>query len=554
MYSYSNGVRTIYGHISYDTSFYMEDLNVQPTLGFEYSFEVEYPSVNCCPIQDIYYTQKNYVDLKCFTNVAKNEQVWARNNIHFLSPTDHQGNAPGQLQCSAQNDTTKCIGHYIFQDFEPKRRWFLIGYLCDDLANSNRSLKGLTYNIKVLNEYNETSCQEMKTFTDATLKCSNFFTYVTLPNAFGDNSQLQASTTFDGLVGGLGKLEEPCYPYITEMFCIAFFPPCINFTDVNGIVSTQTIQAVCRESCEDFLLGCEKLLGNDIANTIYCHYFKSKKYSSTCVYKEVTCIEPQKILHGGYHIIQGKNDFSASTVVQYYCDNAYHIEGFENSTCLYSGKWSTKPKCVLSTAKIVLYITLPVMFVGVTVFCAILLRRCERQKAQEREKIKVFMNKRKGTHDAFISYYSSDSSPDKILVKTQITPKLELELENPFKLLIHERDFPAGTLILTNIMNAIRNSNSAIVILSQNYIDSRWCREEFQECVEENKKDPRFQLFVILMEPMKELTRLTDYMEQYLRSKTYLEITDPKLWDKIIERLTLIRIDEHIEMIATTKM
>ncbi len=56
------------------------------------------------------------------------------------------------------------------------------------------------------------------------------------------------------------------------------------------------------------------------------------------------------------------------------------------------------------------------------------------------------------------------------------------------------------------------------------------------------------------METIKELTGLTDYMVQNLRSKTYLESSDSQLWDKIIERLTLIRTDEHFERVETTKL
>ncbi len=67
-------------------------------------------------------------------------------------------------------------------------------------------------------------------------------------------------------------------------------------------------------------------------------------------------------------------------------------------------------------------------------------------------------------------------------------------------------------------MNAIKNSNAAIILLSQDYIDSRWCRDEFEWCAEEKKKDQAFMLYVILMEPERELERLSDYMEQYLNN------------------------------------
>ncbi len=417
----NNAIRIISGQILHDETFFMDDLNVQPTLGFEYSFEVEYPIENCCPIRDIYYTQKDYIDLKCFTNVAKHEQVWSKNDLHFLSPTDHVGTISDQLRCSTKHNNTKCFGTYTLQDFIPKRRWFLFGYLCDDLANNNKSLKGLSYKITVFNEYNETTCQKIKTSTDATLQCSEFLNYVTLPNVFGDTSQLQASSSFDALAGILGSMNEPCYQYLKEVACIGFFPPCINFTDNGGIIKTQTIQALCRETCQEFLYGCEKLLGNDMAKTINCDYFESKHNSSTCFYKEIKCIEPEQISHGGYHIIKGikgNNNFPASTVIQYYCDNNYDLEGPGNSTCLYSGKWSAKSQCVFSAVKMALFIGIPLVFLaGIIVLCAIFLLKYKRQRALARKKLELCMHKRNGTHDAFISYNDSDSSRDKIFVK-----------------------------------------------------------------------------------------------------------------------------------------
>ena len=54
------------------------------------------------------------------------------------------------------------------------------------------------------------------------------------------------------------------------------------------------------------------------------------------------------------------------------------------------------------------------------------------------------------------------------------TKRIELEekANPPFKLCIHRRDFLAAWDIMWNINNAIKNSNSAIIVLPQNYINS----------------------------------------------------------------------------------
>ena len=74
---------------------------------------------------------------------------------------------------------------------------------------------------------------------------------------------------------------------------------------------------------------------------------------------------------------------------------------------------------------------------------------------------------RKRQYDAFVCYCYEGQDPD---FAEKIIPQ-ELEEEYNFQLSIHRRDFKAGWDIKWNIMNAIRNSNSAIIIMSQDYIN-----------------------------------------------------------------------------------
>ena len=59
--------------------------------------------------------------------------------------------------------------------------------------------------------------------------------------------------------------------------------------------------------------------------------------------------------------------------------------------------------------------------------------------------------------------------------------------------------------------------------------------------MEENKRDPAFKLFVILMQPHETLKGYTAYMEKYFRSKTYLTKDDPELWNKLIKHINELR-------------
>ena len=149
--------------------------------------------------------------------------------------------------------------------------------------------------------------------------------------------------------------------------------------------------------------------------------------------------------------------------------------------------------------------------------------------------------------DWYFPHFPSTLGPFSLIqnhVRNTIHPKLEQEADPPFKLLFHERDFRADTLILTNIVNAIRNSNAAIIIMSQDYVDAKWCRAEFEECMVESMEDPRYKLFVIMMQPHGTLENCTDYMNKYFREKTYLDKNDPNLYDKLVESLRALQSPE----------
>ncbi len=183
-----------------------------------------------------------------------------------------------------------------------------------------------------------------------------------------------------------------------------------------------------------------------------------------------------------------------------------------------------------------------IIFVVVVSVTFVSLVRRLRKDVPKRDTV-LSLKKRKKVHDAFVSYYSD--GPDQNFARQYLHFALEMEAQPSFRLVFHERDFRADTLILTNIMNAIRNSNVAIIIMSQEYVNADWCREEFQECVEESKKDPMYKLFVILMQPLETLQNCTEYMEQYFRNKTFLDRNDPQLTGKLVEYLRELQVPEE---------
>ena len=69
--------------------------------------------------------------------------------------------------------------------------------------------------------------------------------------------------------------------------------------------------------------------------------------------------------------------------------------------------------------------------------------------------------------------------------------------------------------------------------MSQGFVDSKWCKEEFTHCYLENMDDAAFNLFVIMMQPADTLVNISPYMKTFFANKTYLQLKDPELFSKL---------------------
>ena len=77
------------------------------------------------------------------------------------------------------------------------------------------------------------------------------------------------------------------------------------------------------------------------------------------------------------------------------------------------------------------------------------------------------------TFHAFISY----ATPDRQWVKKRLIKNLEERRK--LKLLVANRDFKAGKLIIANILDAISTSSKTVFLISKSFRNSSWCLEEF---------------------------------------------------------------------------
>ncbi|KAK3089029.1 hypothetical protein FSP39_000251 [Pinctada imbricata] len=121
-------------------------------------------------------------------------------------------------------------------------------------------------------------------------------------------------------------------------------------------------------------------------------------------------------------------------------------------------------------------------------------------------------------YDAFISYKSSKE--DQEFVLQQLHPKLEAEMG--FKLCLHFRDFTPGDAIANNIIQAIENSRRTIMILSPNYVDSEWCRMEYQKAQHEMLK-LKHKIIPIMFKDISKCSSIDKNLKTILNTVTYLE-------------------------------
>lgn len=121
-------------------------------------------------------------------------------------------------------------------------------------------------------------------------------------------------------------------------------------------------------------------------------------------------------------------------------------------------------------------------------------------------------------YDAFISYKSSKEDEDFVL--HQLYQKLEEEMG--FKLCMHFRDFTPGDIIANNIIHAIENSRRTIMVLSPNYVESEWCRMEYQKAQHEMLKR-KHRIIPIMFRDISKADKCDSALYDILHTVTYIQ-------------------------------
>lgn len=138
-------------------------------------------------------------------------------------------------------------------------------------------------------------------------------------------------------------------------------------------------------------------------------------------------------------------------------------------------------------------------------------------------------------YDAFISY----SNKDEDFVIRQLAPRLE-NGDKKFKLCVHYRDFPVGACIAETIVRSVEASKRTILVVSDNFLDSEWCRFEFQTAHQQVLNERRNRVILILLHDL-DSDKLDSTLKVYMRTRTYLKYDDPWFWEKLMFAMPDIR-------------
>ncbi|GAB6024278.1 hypothetical protein CHUAL_008971 [Chamberlinius hualienensis] len=128
--------------------------------------------------------------------------------------------------------------------------------------------------------------------------------------------------------------------------------------------------------------------------------------------------------------------------------------------------------------------------------------------------------------DVFISYSNEDSD----FVATEIVPKLE-DINDPYHVCVHERNFLGGGSIEDTIIEAIKKSTRIIVILTENYLQSDWCMYEFIIAHSVMIEDQCPRVVLIIKDELP--PDINPNLQIYLSTNTYIEWTDKRFWQRL---------------------
>ena len=352
-------------------------------------------------------------------------------------------------------------------------------------------MKDLSYNITVNFQTNEISCSAIP---ETVINCTQYYSQVSLPNLIDHENKEEAAESLNRAFlteAFLGEEAFDCYQHFEETACYLFLPRC-NATSNSFIVPCRETYEELREECLggiQFSSIPENVLSAFLSTYNY-EYLPSRYGPIQCYYEEVMCESPPNVTDA--EIVVGLNEngtYVGGSEVQFLCtDDSKEIIGNNTVRCLYSGKWSAAPTCDDKQLNNLLKILLPTFILVVLSPIIVAVVVCI-YKRRKKIAFKKMVLRRRRQFDAYVCYNFDE---DFEFVMATVLPALEDNHDPPFKLCLHSREYDPGSKIFDNIRESIDFSHTAIIVMSQAFVHSRWCKAEFEQCFMENLDDPAF--------------------------------------------------------------
>ncbi len=509
-----------------------------PSNMFDIHIDIRIPMEKCCPGMLVLTSSVKdeiiQTGYKCMTISSQNIDFVYGNDRSFvrLDYSKNDSKNPQDVGCWSLNSAGiyRCVGPTEVRAQKPVYAAVYFFYPCQEKNNLEMS-----HDVKVRG-YNESrKCFELKPLLASV--CRMYYNYSMLPNLLGGNDRI--TYEFFSLV--LKRVTNQCHKHIEEILCRIFLPECtpegLQISPCQSVMREVMLHA-CKQEVHDVFYSSQSGVDTNLLTNYYIPRFPSDK---PCFNVSVTCNEPPGLQHGSYVIHAELNGvYPVNTSVTYICDQNYELDGESTTSCKYTGKWDPIPKCILKSKdkRKQIIIGSALSFVILAVVVSMMLIICYRQE------IAIILYAKYGFRlhrlheeerefDAFIAY----SVEDIAFVKDELLRRLENFADPPFRICIHHRDFVIGDWIANNIINAVTASKRTIIVLSQNFIDSQWCRFEFSQAHFRLIEDSSFKVIVITLGDPKELKNLPKLIKSYLKTGTYIERDKQLFWEKLFYQM-----------------
>uniref|UniRef100_T1IK30 TIR domain-containing protein n=1 Tax=Strigamia maritima TaxID=126957 RepID=T1IK30_STRMM len=131
-------------------------------------------------------------------------------------------------------------------------------------------------------------------------------------------------------------------------------------------------------------------------------------------------------------------------------------------------------------------------------------------------------------YDAFVSY----SSEDEDWITDFLVPGMESG--NPsYNLCLHNRDWVGGEFITDQIVKSVESSKRTIIVLTDNYLKSKWSRLEFDVAYQQGLKDQVRRVMVIVPNEVPDLSQIDNEFKTFITLTTYIQANKPHFWRKL---------------------